>query len=114
HHNMFGNFFTPRMHMRYSPSEHFVFRGSAGKGYRTPNVLAENNSILGSSRLIYLPDEIKMEEAWNYGLNFSYYLHAGEREITFNLKNNGTEFENKLIMAGDQDVGEVMFQNFKE
>jgi outer membrane receptor for ferrienterochelin and colicins len=111
HHNMFGNFFTPRMHVRYSPNEHFVFRGSAGKGYRTPNVLAENNSILGSSRLIYLPDEIKMEEAWNYGLNFSYYLHAGEREITFNLEYYRTEFENQLIMDMDQDVRQVHFYN---
>uniref|UniRef100_UPI003AB26023 hypothetical protein n=1 Tax=Parasutterella excrementihominis TaxID=487175 RepID=UPI003AB26023 len=43
---------SPRFHVKYNPNEYVHFRLSAGKGYRTNHVLAENNYLLASSRRI--------------------------------------------------------------
>ena len=48
--NEHGFFVTPRAHLKYNPNEYVNFRLSAGKGYRTNHVLAENNYLLSSSR----------------------------------------------------------------
>lgn len=108
-HNIFGSFYTPRIHLRYSPNERFVIRSSAGKGYRTPNALAENNSVLASSRQIFVSENIDMEEAWNYGLNVSSYIEIGLRELTINLEYYRTSFINQLVADMDQSAREVHF-----
>ena len=55
-HNMFGTFITPRMHFRYKMNDHLTFRANAGKGYRTANIITENNYLLASHR------ELKWED----------------------------------------------------
>ena len=46
----YGSFVTPRLHVKYSPSEHVTLRASAGKGYRSPHAIAENVSLLASGK----------------------------------------------------------------
>lgn len=111
HHNLYGTFVTPRLHARYSPNDHWVFRGSVGKGYRTPNALAEYNPILASSRSINIANDITQEEGWNYGANVTKYLHIGLRELTINLEYYRTHFVNQMIMDLDKDAHEVHFYN---
>src|SRR5690606_35754208 len=50
YHNYYGFFVTPRLHMRYEIKEGSVLRASGGRGQRTANVIAENISLLASSR----------------------------------------------------------------
>ncbi|HLW08001.1 MAG TPA: TonB-dependent receptor [Marinilabiliaceae bacterium] len=111
HHNLYGTFITPRLHARYSPNDHWVFRGSVGKGYRTPNALAEYNPILASSRSLNIASDITQEEGWNYGANVTNYLHIGLRELTINLEYYRTHFVNQMIMDLDKDAHEVYFYN---
>ena len=68
HSNLWGSYVTPRMHLKYSPSEVITLRGSVGKGYRTPHVLAENSFLLASSRHLIINEDIGQEKAWNYAL----------------------------------------------
>ncbi len=65
--NEHGFFVTPRAHLKYNPNDYVNFRLSAGKGYRTNHVLAENNYLLSSSRKVEIAKNLDMEEAWNYG-----------------------------------------------
>ena len=111
--NMYDPFITPRMHIRYSPNEHLAIRTSAGKGYRTPNALAENNAILATSRRVYIDENIDMEEGWNYGINITNYIHIGLRELTLNVEYYRTSFNNQLIMDLDQNTKEVHFYNLE-
>lgn len=50
HSSIYGNFFTPRFHVKYSPIDAVSIRLSAGKGYRTVFGLAEYNYLLASGR----------------------------------------------------------------
>lgn len=102
HHNHHGLFYTPRLHARYNFSEQTILRLSAGKGYRTAHVLAENLSLLASSRPIIFrgtPDgKDKMEEAWNFGINMSHFLNIGSRELSLNIDLYRTEFIHQLVI----------------
>jgi len=69
--NEHGFFVIPRAHLKYNPNEYVHFRLSAGKGYRTNHVLAENNYLLSSSRKVEIAKGLDMEEAWNYGASVS-------------------------------------------
>jgi outer membrane receptor protein involved in Fe transport len=98
--------------MRYRLGEHTDLRASAGKGYRSANVLAENTGVLASSRALRFLEEFKMEEAWNYGLNITRDFHlASNREITASLDFYRTDFQNQVVVDMDADPGAVQFYN---
>ncbi len=111
HHNEFGFFVTPRLHFRYGFNEHNILRLSAGKGYRTANILAENTSMLASSRELVVREQPKMEEAWNYGLNFSKHIDLNNRELTIGLDVYRTDFINQVIIDRDADAQKVLIYN---
>lgn len=97
-HNLFGTFITPRMHFRYNPNEHLTFRASAGKGYRSANVLSENTYLLASSRPLQWDDDVFFEEAWNYGLAVIQNYHLWNRELQINAEYFRTDFISQLVV----------------
>jgi outer membrane receptor for ferrienterochelin and colicin len=110
-HNLFGTFFTPRFHLKYDISESMILRASAGKGYRTANVIAENSALLASSRVIVFDETLNQEEAWNFGLNLSKVFQIADREMILNADFYRTEFMNQIIIDRDIDVSEVHIYN---
>lgn len=113
HSSKYGSFITPRLHLRYSPSINTTFRATAGKGYRSANVIAENISLLSSSRQFIMDDNLEMEEAVNYGINLTQYIHLFGREMSINAEFYRTEFVNKVVVDIDQNSREVNFYNLK-
>jgi outer membrane receptor for ferrienterochelin and colicin len=111
HSNIHGTFFTPRLHAKYGLNEKTIFRLSAGKGYRTPNVIAENTSLLATSRMLRIRGDIRMEEAWNYGINLTRYFDILGRELTLNLEFYRTDFINQAIVDMDFDTRQVLVYN---
>ncbi len=111
HHNEYGLFITPRSHFKYDFTESTSLRLSVGKGYRTARILAENNVLLASSRAISIADNLKMEEAWNYGISLTHYLEVFKREMTLSADFYRTDFINQIIVDLDTDVDRVSFYN---
>lgn len=95
-------FVTPRLHLKYSPSEVFTVRASAGKGYRTPHLLAENVPMLLSGRNLYTENPnayyFPQEEAWNYGLSTSLNLPIADRDLALNAEYYYTDFAQQLVI----------------
>jgi outer membrane receptor for ferrienterochelin and colicin len=110
-HNRFGTFYTPRVHARYALTPHTVVRASAGKGYRTPNVIAENISLLASSRDLNTLETLKQEEAWNFGTHITQYVDVLGKEMTISADFYRTEFQNQVIVDIDSDVRQIRFYN---
>ena len=112
--SLYGVFITPRVHAKYNITHDFVIRTSAGKGYRTANIFAENSAIFLSSRVLVIEEEFKPEEAWNYGINFTRKFHLSDKkEANFNLDFYRTDFVNQLVTDINSDVNEVRFYNLK-
>jgi len=111
HHNTYGLFFTPRLHLKYSITEKLVMRTSIGKGYRTANIFSENSALMASSRTLVVSEKIKMEEALSFGINFTQYFEIKGREYTLSGDYYRTNFINQLIIDQEQDVSKVYFYN---
>lgn len=102
---------TPRLHLKYNASDYIHFRASAGKGYRSPNIWAENNYLLASSRQIHYTDNLRMEEAWNYGASVQGYIPVAGRELTLSAEWYYTDFKEQVVMDMDTDPHAVSFSN---
>ncbi len=108
----FGTFVTPRSHLKWHITENTVLRGSAGKGYRTANVFAENVGVLASSRNLVFVEDFKAESAWNYGLNITQTIPiSNNRNITLSADFYRTDFINRVITDMEQSTGSVYFYN---
>ena len=103
---------TPRLHFRWKITEDLIFRGAAGKGFRSANLIADNFGILASSRDIIIEEALDMEEAYNAGVNLSYSLPlSDDREMSIALDYYHTNFVNQVVMDLDQDANQVHFYN---
>lgn len=118
HHNNFGFFLTPRLHLRYAPSDKSVFRLSAGQGRRTASIIAENLGMLATSRRVILesntgdnPYGLDQEVAWNVGLNLRQTFVLQERELILTLDGYHTRFDQQVVVDYDQSPREVRFYN---
>jgi len=107
-HNLFGTFLTPRMHFRYSINEHYTIRASAGKGYRTANVLSENTYLLSNARPLLWNDDAIQEEAWNYGLAFIQNYTLLGRDLTLNAEFFRTDFQNHLLIDRETSAENII------
>ncbi|MGQ1784203.1 MULTISPECIES: TonB-dependent receptor [unclassified Saccharicrinis] len=111
HSSIHEGFFTPRIHTKYNISESITLRASAGKGYRTADAISENSNFLASSKVFSFDEEIKQEEAWNYGISLVNEIPLGERKLNLNLEFYRTDFNNQLVVDLDQNSNEVHFYN---
>ena len=99
---------TPRLHFRWNVVDNWILRGSVGRGFRTPNIIAENFGILASGRELHVPLGLGCEEAWNGGLNLTKrYKLSGDREASFSVDYYNTYFVNKIVVDYDIAASEV-------
>lgn len=110
-HNVYGTFYTPRAHAKISLTPKTTIRASAGKGYRTAKVFAENISMLASSRALVITENLMQEEAWNYGVNITQYLDVLGKELTLSADFYRTDFQNQVIVDFDADVSQIRISN---
>jgi outer membrane receptor protein involved in Fe transport len=111
YHNKFGLFFTPRFHLRYKILPTTSFRASAGKGYRTANLFAENFSIMASQRIIHMEENLKQEEAWNFGINLTHDFKLFGRNAQVDIEAYRTSFISQVIADLDSIPSHVFFYN---
>ena len=112
----YGWLFTPRTNLKYNVSDNIIIRGSLGKGYRAPNVIADNIGVMASSRKLYLDGiaDLKIESAWNYGGNLTYYIPIWEkRKLTLSLDYFHTEFQNQAVVDIERNSNSVYFYNLQ-
>ena len=100
----FGLWHTPRLNMRYKPTDNTAFRLSAGKAYRQANPISENMSYLFSSRNLVLEDynSLKPEEAINYGANINHNFYIAGKATSFNIDIYQTDFQNQVVADIEQ------------
>ena len=114
YHNIDGLFMTPRLHMRYAPSELTVFRLGIGKGRRTPSIFAENIGLFASSREIKIEQNntnfaygLSPEVVWNGGVNFTQGFFISNKAAVLSIDFYRTHFANQIVIDYDKDPGSV-------
>jgi len=112
HHNLYGNFYTPRIHVKYLWSSSGAVRLSTGKGYRSPHIFMENLAILASSKELNMVETPKAEEAWNYGIQMTKDFVIGEdRPVSLMMDFYRTSFQNRVVIDTEQNAGQIYVYN---
>ena len=115
-HNNLGNFFTPRIHLRYQPFEKSVFRLSLGTGRKSSNIFSENQNVFATGREIKILNNsgkfygLEPEKAFNYGISFrqGFFINNREADITFDYY--VTDFDNQVVVDWETQ-GKFSFYN---
>ena len=114
HSSIYGSFFTPRFHMKYSPVDAVSIRLSAGKGYRTVFAMAEYNYLLASGREFQIAGEgLEQEEAWNYGVSTAFYIPLFNKTLKLNAEYYYTDFKNQAVVDYDYDSRLILIDNLQ-
>lgn len=109
--NRYGFLFTPRLHIRGNITPDLTIRASAGKGYRSANLLAENSAVFVSQRALEFADDLDIEEAWNYGLNLHWTFTLFSQKAEIILDAYRTDFVSQIVADQDSLPTAVFFYN---
>jgi outer membrane receptor protein involved in Fe transport len=113
YHSIFRGQFSPRLHAKYILHEKTDLRITAGKGWRVPNYIIDNVSLLASSKQWIAPTEIKPEISWNFGGSIvqEFKLFGEKGSLTIDIYR--TIFQNQLIVDRDEAVNQIVFTNLQ-
>lgn len=102
-HNLYGVIFTPRLHFKYDLNPQTTLRLSGGSGFRVPNPIADNTSLLISGRQLRVSEAIQPEKGWNYGFSVIQKIAVGgTNKIELDFSAYRTHFENQIVIDREQ------------
>ncbi|MEY3873607.1 MAG: hypothetical protein RL363_328, partial [Bacteroidota bacterium] len=117
--NLYGAFLTPRLNMRYEPIKGTTIRVSAGRGQRTANIFAENNSVFVSAREVNIITNtatkaygLSPEIAWNKGISIDQKFRLFYNNASLGIDFFRNDFENQVVVDLE-DPRAVSFYNLK-
>jgi outer membrane receptor for ferrienterochelin and colicin len=117
--SLYGWFTTPRLNVRYEPIKGTVIRVSAGRGQRTANIFAENNSVLVSARAIEIMNGdatgaygLKPEVAWNKGISVDQKFRLFNRAANLGVDFFRNDFVNQVVVDVE-DPRTIKFYNLQ-
>jgi len=114
-HSLGGLQVAPRVNLKYNFSAANALRLSAGRGWRSPNVLVENLNRLPSSRQVRFVDQplarqpgyLGLETAWNFGINYTQNIQVNEREMNLMLDFYRTDFQHQIVVDVEEDLESI-------
>ena len=110
HHNLFGPIFSPRIHSKYILTEKTDLRFTAGRGWRVPNYISDNISLLATGRKWIAPVETQAEISWNIGGSVVQEWKMFSRKAALTLDYYYTFFENQLLVDRDIFQDAIVFR----
>jgi len=113
YHNNFGWIFTPRFHAKYNFTDNILVRISAGKSFRVASLYSDNISVMASSKVLKVTEDILPERAWNYGFNSTIKFSLFNREASLSGDIYRTDFIDQLIVDAYSDSSAILFYNLK-
>jgi len=111
YHNLYKTQVSPRVHAKYILSETTDLRFTAGKGWRVPNYMIDNISLLATSRQWIVPEAIKPEISWNIGGSLVHSIELFQKRATLVIDYYHTRFEQQLIVDRDENMTQIIFKN---
>ena len=111
YHNQVGYFMTPRLNVKYNFTENEVIRLAAGRGVRVANPIAENVAFLATNRQIVVADNLKAEDAWNFGINYVKTFRVNNLEWRVSADAYHTRFVNQIVTDLESDYQKAQFYN---
>ncbi|PQA94445.1 TonB-dependent receptor [Chryseobacterium shigense] len=118
-HNLAGTQFTPRVNFKYDFTPQTIVRLSAGRGFRTANVFAENQQYFASNRSIQILQNggniygLRPEIAWNYGASLQQEFKLFGRKSSIVADFFRTDFQDQVLVDLDRSPQQLTFYNLE-
>lgn len=118
-HNLAGTQFTPRVNFKYDFTPQTILRLSAGRGFRTANVFAENQQYFASNRNIQILQNggniygLKPEIAWNYGASLQQEFKLFGRKSSIVADFFRMDFQDQVLVDLDRSPQQLTFYNLE-
>ena len=118
-HNLAGTQFTPRVNFKYDFTPQTILRLSAGRGFRTANVFAENQQYFASNRNIQILQNggdiygLRPEIAWNYGASLQQEFKLFGRKSSIVADFFRTDFQDQVLVDLDRSPQQLTFYNLE-
>ena len=113
YHNLYGFQYAPRVHYKFNLTEYTDIRATAGKGWRVPNYMIDNISLLANNQAWIAPSEMLPEVSWNFGGSWVQRFKFLRREGSLVVDFYHTRFENQLVVDRDLIVSGIYFTNLQ-
>ncbi|XOV69352.1 MAG: TonB-dependent receptor domain-containing protein [Fluviicola sp.] len=113
YHNLFGFQYAPRVHYKFALTEYTDLRATGGKGWRVPNFMVDNISLLANNREWIAPNETRPEISWNFGGSLVQRFKLFKREGSISSDFYHTRFESQLVVDRDVNIGSITFTNLE-
>jgi len=121
YHNLYGAFFTPRIHLKYELDKKQHLFLQSGIGRRTALIYAENLPEFISTRWIIrdrinqnqstdLPYGYKQESAWNSGITYQKNFQFMHYPSSITVDAFYTKFFNQVILDRDYDASTIVIK----
>lgn len=106
-----GFIVTPRFHLRkaFDENSNTVIRLSAGRGWRQPNLISENLSLLASSRQAVVSPYRNFEDGWNFGTSLLKNITIAGRTLTASIDFYHTLFNRQIIADIDINPQKIYY-----
>jgi outer membrane receptor for ferrienterochelin and colicins len=112
YHDKFGFYFTPRTMLKIQAAEKTTLRASVGTGWRTTNIFSENINLLSSQRDIIFTEQLKPEQAVNFGFNIVQSFETKNISGSITADFYRTQFQNQIFPDYDTDPTKAYISNF--
>ena len=106
HSSAFGWYVTPRLHLKWMPTDVLTLRATAGRGLRTIHPLAEAHYLLASGRTLVAAGMMQ-EAAWNMGLSTALNIPLFEKTLRLNAEYYYITFQQQAIVDYESDPTEI-------
>lgn len=119
-HNLAGTQFSPRLNLKYDILPKTILRLSAGRGFRTANIFAENQQYFASNRSIEIQNNngevygLKPEIAWNYGASLHQEFKLFHKKASLTADFFRTDFQSQVLTDLDASTHKIIFYNLEE
>ena len=95
--------FSPRLTLKWAPSDSWVFRANGGRGLRYSNPIADNIGVLSTGKQLLGPyTEHILEDSWTFGGNATWYI-GGSSTTYLSFDYFRTQFREQMLVENGPD-----------
>lgn len=97
HYGLHGPILSPRLSVKYKPSDGTNIRANYGTGFRVVNLFTEDHAFVTGQREVIVADDIRPERSQNLSLTLSQFLMIQNSQGNIDFDMFYTHFTNKII-----------------
>lgn len=110
HYQAHGLIFSPRLSVKYKPSDWTTLRSNFGTGFRVVNLFTEDHAFITGQRTVEILESLDPERSYNASLSLNQIYTLGESSGTLDIETFYTYFNNKIIPDYDTP-GKIRYAN---